>query len=61
MWQIAKSIREQFPQREVEVVEEDDLSFGINCEESLRGLGLGEWIGLDEMVRDTVGPVVGNL
>ncbi|KAF2169554.1 hypothetical protein M409DRAFT_19966 [Zasmidium cellare ATCC 36951] len=61
MWQIAKSIQVQSPWREVEVFEENDRSFDIACDESLQGLGLGEWIGLDEMVRDTVGPVVGNL
>lgn len=61
MWQLAESINEQFPEREMEVVRETDQSFDISCEESLRGLGLEKWVGLDQMVMDTVGPVVERL
>ncbi|KAK4497523.1 hypothetical protein PRZ48_011974 [Zasmidium cellare] len=61
MWQLARSIQVQFPQVGMNVVEETDRSFDIGCDESLQGLGLGEWIGLDEMVKDTIGPVVEKL
>lgn len=58
MWQIAKSISKPFPRLEMKVVEEDDGCFDFGCDESLRGLGMEKWIGLDEMVRDTVEPAV---
>lgn len=61
MWQIAESMQRQFPGRGMEVVEEKDESFDVDCAESLIGLGMERWTGLDEMVRDTVSPVAEKL
>lgn len=58
MWQMAESMQRQFPERGMEVVEERDESFHVDCAGSLVGLEMERWIGLDEMVRDTVSPVV---